>query len=820
MYTLWQDIRFGLRMMLRVPAFTFIAVLTLALGIGANTAIFSIAYGVLLRPLPYRNPSQLIKIWGSLKNEGIPQNWISEPEYWDLKRANLRTVSDLAVFQTYGRNLANSGSSPVRVTAGAGTANLLSLLGVSPIRGRFYSPEEDVPGKDRVAVISYELWQQLGGREDILHTELTLDAQNYTVIGVLPPGFQFSEKLDLWIPLALDPVKPEGRGGHYLEMLARLKPGATIPQATAELAGFADQLAKQYPRNYPSGAGFTFFAESLRTDLIGNLRLASLILLGAATLVLLIACANVANLLLARSSARQKEFAIRDALGAPRYRIIRQLLTESVLLSLTGGILGVSIAYWSSGLVERIAPGTVPVGVSVRVDVAVLLFTLAISTLTGILFGLAPALHAGGADSSESLKEAGRSSSGPSSQRIRGALVISEVALAMLLLAGAGLMLRSFARLIQVNPGFQAEHLFSARISIPGSTYKSDASVLHFYNEVSDRVSKLPGVKSAGFISQLPLSGANSSETVVVDQTKVEQSILHDLGFAGIEADRRIVTPGFMQALGVPLREGRLLTDADSADAPLVAVVDEDFARRFWPDESAVGHKVAYNAVDENANPPVPKWRTIVGVVAHIKFYNLSKRGREQIYFPLAQRPDQHNMSLVVRNAGDPDALSNAVRREVASIDPTLPVYHVRTIDDLLEEAVAQPRMNLVLLGSFGALALLLAAIGIYGVMSYTVTLRSREIGIRMALGARPRDVRQMVLRQASNLLFRGIIIGLVGALLATNLMETMLYGTSARDPFTFAAITVLLSIIALLASFVPALRASRVDPMVALRYE
>jgi predicted permease len=820
MDTLLQDLRYGFRMLLKAPGFTAVAVLTLALGIGANTAVFSIVNAVLLRPLPYQAPGQLVKIWGQYTKEGIPQNWISEPEWWDMQ-GGLHSFSSLAAYYTGGgANLSVDSGQPTRITQGSTTASLFPLLGVKPYLGRTFSAEEDKPNVN-VVLLSYKCWHSTFGADaKIVGTTIDLNLEKFTVIGVLPEGFVFAGDNDVWTPLGLDRAKPGNRGSHYLEVIGRIKPGVTLGQANADLQAFANSLALQYPRNYGGNKGWGMFARSLRTELTGDVRLATLVLFGAVGFVLLIACVNLANLLLARASARSREMALRIALGAGRFRLIRQHLTESVLIGCIGGAIGVFLAVWGVNLVDRFATQFLPAAIRPTLDIPVLGFAAALSIFTGFLFGLAPALHVSRTEVFDALRTAARSSAGVAGNRMRNGLVVAEISVALVLLIGAGLMVRSLRRLMEVNPGFQTQHLLTARLYLPSATYKDQANVATFFRDFLDRVRAIPGVTTAGAVSLLPVQpGLNSSGSTYVEHTSVE-GLETFMGYPYIEADRRFTSPDYFSAMQIPLVRGRYFTSADDASAPLVAIVDDHFAKRFWPGQDAIGQHIAIGSVPKS-NPPVPQWTTVVGVVRHVNNTTLDFQGREQVYVPHSQLPFAiRSMSIVVRTPLDPAAIASAVRGQLSAMDPTLPLYEIKTMDEQLQQSTAQRRFNMTLLVAFGLLALLLAGIGTYGVLAYSVGQRTPEIGVRLALGAHRRDILKMVIGDGLRLAAFGLGIGLIAALIATRFMSTLLFGVGAFDAATFAVAAVVLTAIAMLAAYVPARRATRVDPMVALRNE
>jgi putative ABC transport system permease protein len=823
-----QDLRQGLRMLAKSPGFTIVAVLTLALGIGANTAIFSIVNGVLLRSLAYKDSHSLVNIWGKFEKDGIPQNWISEPEYWDLLDHN-ESFSQIAAYSLGGRaNLTRADAQPVQVSTGNATAGVLPLLGIAPVLGRTFSADEDQPGHSHYALLSYALWQsQFGGDPNIVSRSIQLDGDTYSVVGVLPKQFSLGGKQDLWTPLGLDRARPGGRGSHYLHMVARLKPGVDSAQASAALTRFAGDLRRAYPGNYgPEQRNFDMYMVPVKEQLVARLRPALFVLLGAVAFVLLIACANVANLLLARASAREKELAIRAALGAGRLRLVRQLLTESLILGLAGGLLGLALAYWGVDALRALAPANTPRMDEVYIDPLVLAFTFGISLLTGLFFGLAPAWHVARTDLRETLNEAGRGASATrGTLNLRASLVVSELALAVLLLVGAGLLIRSFSRLLDVSPGFQTQHLLTMELSLPEKTYPDGAPVQKFFTELMAKVKTVPGIQAAGAVSQMPLTDSYTSGSVFFEDTSIPDiPRLQQLGnLPYMEIDQRAATSEYFQAMEIPLVRGHALTDADDASAALVAVVDTNFAHRFWPHREAIGQRVAIDTIP-NVTPAAPRWRTIIGVIGHVRHYSLDVEGREQIYFPHRQPLygvfAPRDMTIAVRTSQDPASVTSAIREQVFAIDKGLPLYNIATMDQLVSNSVAQPRLNLSLLVAFATLALALAAVGVYGVMAYAVTQRTQEFGIRMALGASPRDVLKQVFLEGGRLAALGLAIGIIAALTLTRLMASMLYGVKPSDPLSLAVAAALLALVALAACYIPARRATRVDPLVALRYE
>ncbi len=801
METLWQDLRFGFRMLAKSPGFTAVAVLTLALGIGANTAIFSVVNAVLLRPLDYSDPDQLYVLWGH--HPQIGREVASLPDFVDWREQN-QSFEDLAAMSRRSMNLTGRGEAE-RVIGARVSASLFPLLRVETIRGRAFSPEEDRPGAERVAILSHGLWQRRFGSDPAFVGEtITLDGESYAVIGVAPPEFQFPGRVEVWIPLAME-VDPTERRGDFLLVLGRLKPGVTQEQAQAEMTTIAQRLEQQYPN---SNTKWGIEIVSLHEQVVGNIRPALLVLLGAVGFVLLIACANVANLLLARAAAREKEIAVRAALGAGRGRLVRQLLTESLLVAIIGGALGLLLALWGIDILLALNPDDVPRLSGVGVDGWVLGFTLGISLLTGILFGLVPAVQISRPDLHESLKEGGRTSGGSLRHRTRHILVVAEVALALVLLIGAGLMIRSFDRLQRVSPGFNPENLLTMRISLPPAKYPERQHVLNFFDQLLERVRSLPGVQSASTIDNPYIGGGGNYLSFIVEGQPTPP--LDQV----VDAQVRSVTPGFHRMLGVPLLRGRSLTGQDGPGNRLVCVINETMARRYFPDRDPLGQRVAFDGPDGQ-----PRWREIVGVVGDVRQGGLDAEPYPEILLPEAQRTIPA-ITLMVRTANDPHTLAGAVRGEVQAMDPDQPVYAVRTMDDIMKASVAQRRFNMLLLGSFAAVALLLAAVGIYGVISYSVSRRTHELGIRMALGAQPRDIFKLVVGQGMVLVVIGVGIGLAASFGLTRFLSSLLFEVSTTDPATFAGVSLLLAAVALLACYIPARRATRVDPLVALRYE
>lgn len=794
--------------MLKHPAFAAIAVIALALGIGANTAIFSVVNAVLLRPLPFTEPDRLMVVYESRVDRGSSRSSVSYPNFADWREQN-SVFEHMSTYRTNDLVLTGDGE-PARLLAGVVNADLFSLLGVSPSLGRSFLPEEDKPGESgRVVMLSHRFWQQrFGGDPNVLGRGLVLGGKNYDVVGVMPKGFQFpvdSEPVDLWTTVVIDSGMFTQRGAHYMHVIARLKPGVTLSQAKAEMDGIASNLERQYPdENSHRGVTIVPALESL----VGDIRPALLILLGAVGCVLLIACANVANLLLARATARHKEMAIRSALGASRARVVRQLLTESVLLALAGGALGLLVALWGTKLLVNLGGDDVPRAAQIGLDPRVLGFTLLISLITGVVFGLVPAVHSSKTDLTESLKEGGRGSSeGARGNWLRGVLVVVEVAIAVVLLAGAGLLIQSLRRLQHVNPGFDSHNVLTFSIGLPEVQYKPQQQV-EFYRQLKSRLESLPGIRSAGAVAPLPLSGDRMRVTFETEGRPIAKSELP-------ATEIRTTGLDYFKTIGIPLIKGRDFTDRDDKKAPAVIIVNEAFAKQFFPGEEVLGKHINPGI---SADDDEPVMREIVGVVGNVKHRGLNVEAEPEAYEPHAQLT--FDMTILVKTETDPRAIINAVQSELRAMDKDLPAYSIKTLDEYLAASVARPRFNTLLLTIFAGLALILTAVGLYGVMSYSVTQRKHEIGIRMALGASQQKVLGMVVRRGMTLTVIGIGTGLIGALFLTRLLASLLFGVGVTDPATFVAISVILAGVALGACFVPALRATKVDPMIALRCE
>ena len=803
-----QDIRFAFRMLLKRPSFTVIVVLTLALGIGANTTIFSAIDAVLLNPLPYKDPDRLMVIWETNKQLG--------PETWDRNEVAIGNFLDWRsrnqVFDQLGSlfytdmHLTGIGD-PERIKSCVVTANFFQVLGVQPMLGRSFLAEEEKPGSPFTAIISHDLWQRVFNSDhNAINKSLTLNGHTVAVVGVMPPAFELqfptSVRVDMWVPMRIDP-DDLNRRMNFLYALGRLRQGVSREQAQTEMNLIAGQLQQQYPE---TNADRGVRVVPLHKQVIGNVESYLYMLFAAVGFVLLVACVNVAGLLLARVTARQREVAIRLAVGASRWRLVRQLLTESLILSALGGLFGLLLAYAGIRLLLALTPSEVPRLHEIGLHVPVFLWTLAISIATGLLFGLAPAIQASKPDLNKALKESsGRNPVQGSG--LRNLLVVSEVAVALLLLVGAGLMTRSFIRLQQVDPGFETTNLLTMNIALPTRKYRQQ-QVNIFYDQLIERVRNLPGVKSVGGIDPLPLSNSNASNSVLVEGAPVVA--LADRPSVGV----RVITPGYFQTMSIPILKGRTFTEQDRENTPNVIIVNEALARRHWPNQDAIGKRLGFEE-----DPGKQVWREVVGVAGNVKHKALETEVIPEVYFPYQQLPGNF-MNLVVHTASDPVSMIPEIRNQVLSIDKDQPVSDIMTMEQRLAKSVASSRFVMLLLGSFSVLAVGLAAVGIYGVMAYLVTQRTQEIGVRMALGAQKHDVLNLVVRKGMALAIIGTAIGLVASLALTRLMRSLLFEVTPTDWFTFVIAAMVLLTVALLASYIPARRATKVDPLTALRYE
>ncbi len=805
-----EDIRFGLRLLRKNPGFTAVAMLTLALGIGANTAVFSLVYAVLLRPLPYKDPSSLIVLNETTPKVGTVS--VSYPNFLDW-RSQSHAFSQMAAVYGVNFNLAGV-AQPENISGYAVSPNFLSMMGIRPLLGRDFDASEEKAGTTPVILLSYSLWQtHFAGDPNAIGRIITLDGRGYTIVGVLPANFRAPDKTDVMLPIGVwatshsEEVTERGERGDMV-VIGRLTPGVSFGQASAEMAGIAARLAKEYPG---SNDKFGVALQPIRDMFVGAMRTTILVLFGAVLFVLLIACANVANLFLVRGASRSKEVALRMALGASRGRILRQMLTESFVLSLLGGLLGVGLAMAGNRALAQLISADMLSGATVDLNSSVLVFVAGVVVLAAFIFGLIPAMRSTQQDVQSELKEGGRTTSGGAAQnRLRGALATAEISLALILLVGAGLMIKSLYRLMEVDPGFRPDRVLAMAMDLRTEQYAKDPAVLNFWQQVLDRVRALPGVENAAVGTVIPLTGDHSRSDITIE------------GMAALgpgdypHPDVHIVSPGYLTTLGIPLLRGRGFTDQDNENAPLAGMINATIARRFFPNEDPVGKRFMFGHASA-ANPP--KWYTIVGVVGDTKLYGLANPARLEVYVPSRQNPS-NGMNLLVKSAADPAALTSEIRDAVHAIDKDQPVFAVATMKQLVSDSVATRRITLVLLGLFSGLALILGAIGIYGVISFSVAQRTHEIGIRMALGAPRRDVFRLVLGQGLKLAAIGIAIGIVTAFGLVHLMSSLLYGVGAADFETFAGVAILLVLVALLASYVPARRAMRIDPMVALRYE
>ncbi|MGA9774079.1 MAG: ABC transporter permease [Blastocatellia bacterium] len=810
MNSLLQDVRFSLRMFAKKPGFAFVVVLALALGIGANTAIFSVVNTVLLRPLAYRNSDRLIWLRETNPSADIKEETLSPPNYLDWKTQS-QSFEDMGAFASTRVTLTSGSGEPERINAAYVADGFFSVLGAEAKIGRTFTPEEDRPGAQPVAVLSNGIFERrFGSDSNLIGNTITVNGHAFTVVGVMPKDFQTPKPDDrrppeMWLPLAVDYNK-EHRRGDYLNAIARLKTDRTVEQARAEMETITGRLEQQYP---DTNSGWGAIVMPLHERFVGDIRPALMVLLGAVCFLLLIACANVANLMLARSTARQKEIAIRTALGARRSRIIQQLLTESVMLSLTGGALGLLFAFWGVEVLTSLSPGSIPRLSEIGVDGRVLAFTLGISLLTGIIFGLLPALQASNPNLNETLKEGGRSSvEGTRGGRLRNVLAVAEVALALVLLIGAGLMARSFMRLQDVNPGFDAQRVLTVGLFLPSTKYKEGPQLVAFYKELLSRTESLPGVVSAGAIDTLPLDVGGNVLGFAIEGRPPQQP-----GDDTPDAEHRVVSADYFRAMGIPLLRGRLFEEQDGPNAPQAILINETMANRYFPGEDPVGKRI--NLGDPESNP----WQTIVGIVRDTRHEALSADPYSQMYAVHTQSP-RRSLALVLRTSSDPLSLVSAIRSRIADMDSDLPLSNMRTMEQILSESIMRPRFNMLLITIFAVVAMVLASVGIYGVISYSVSQRTHEIGVRIALGARPGDIFRMVVGQGLKIALAGVGAGLVAALALTRVMVSLLYGVQATDPLTFAAISAALTAIVIMASYIPARRATKVDPMISLRYE
>lgn len=817
MDSLLQDIRYGVRKLIKDRSFTAVAVFTLSLGIGANSAIFSVVNSVVLRPLPYKDSDRLVTIYSSLRQPGLEKIVVSAPELADFRELN-HSFDQVAAYDFQGVNVTGD-DEPERIRAALLSPNVLSLLGVNPLVGRWFAPDEDQPGQSQVAVLSYSIWQRrFAGEPNMIGKALAIDGKSFEVIGVMPADFRFPDPdTELYLPLTISPdlLTENNRGSHFLNVIARLRPGISIDRAQADMSAIGEKISIEHSSTYRSGYGATVIA--MRDDIVGEVRPTLLILLGAVGFVLLIACANVANLLLARGVSRQKEVAVRTALGATRLRLIRQFLTESTILAIIAGGLGLLLALWGVEFLVSLSPASIPRLNEISLDARVVAVTAGVSLLTGLLFGLAPAMQFSKPDLNETLKDVGRSSTdGRQRQRLRGVLIISELALSVVLLIGAGLMIRSFIQVQGADPGFNPENLLTMRLSLPRSKYPDFNRQIQFFQDLLERIHAQPGVQSTAIINVLPLSGSSADRSFKIEGRNPIQ------GESGPDEELRFVSSGYFSTMGILLLRGRDFTQRDNSESTRVVIVNQALADRYWPGEDAIGKRIAYSGLGEGK----PNWCEIIGVVRNVKHAGPDIPAKPEVYLPFLQplfstaTSSIGPMYLVTRSAAQPESLTGSIRGVISSVDRNQPVSNVRTMTERLSAALAQRRFNMLLLGIFAGVALLLASIGIYGVMSFAVTQRTRELGIRMALGASASDLLRLVLGQGLALTLIGVTGGLGASFVLTSLINSLLYEVSATDALTFVVVSVILIIVSAGACFVPAVRAMRVDPMMALRHE
>jgi predicted permease len=815
-----QDIRFALRSLAKHRWFNLAAVLSLAIGIGANTSIFSVANALLFRPLAYDNPERLVILWNRSPGLGITQDWFSTAQYFDIK-AQHSGFEQVAIAIGGNYNLTGQGD-PERVGAIRVSSNLLSMLGAHPALGRLLTPDEDSPGRSSTAILTNGMWARHFGRDPhIIGRSLIINGQTYEIVGVLPQSFSLSqetlpllygtEQAEIFLPLPLTPAASQVRDHEDYNIIGKLRPGVSVSQAQAEMDIITARLRREFPENYPPNGGLTFSIVPLLEQVVGNVRLSLWVLLGSVGFVLLIACANVANLMLSRALARQQEIAVRTALGATRWHIVRQLLTESLLISLCGGAVGVLICLMSVKWIHVLGTKSIPRLQDVGIDGRVLLFTVLLSFASGILFGLAPALRVSRLDLNSTLKDASRGSAGTSAvwgrgNNFRRLLVVSELALSVVLLIGAGLLIRSFAHLQDVSPGFNARGVLTFDLTMTGQKYNDKQAILNTYRQIWERLEHSPGAIAAGGVTSLPLSEAFAWTPITVEgRTPLP-------GEKFLNADERVVGGRYFEAMEIPLRRGRFFNEQDDTTKPVAVIVDEYMAEQLWPGQDPIGKRI--HIVELPSKDP---WQTVVGVVGRVKQDSLDSNPRIAFYLAHTQFPSRA-MMIAFRGGTSPSALLAAAKNELRILDPNLPMYYVRTMEQRVDESLARRRFSMLLLGVFASIALVLATIGIYGVMAYLVNQGTRELGIRITLGASPRNILSLVVRQGMTLAFAGVTIGLAASFMLARLIRSLLFGVRATDPITFGGISFLLATVTLLACYIPAQRAARIDPLISLR--
>jgi putative ABC transport system permease protein len=813
-----QEFRFALRNLVKTPGFTIVAVITVALAIAANTAVFSLVNALLIRPLPFKAPESLVLLFEKFSAQGLDQIPVSAPEYLDWEKQT-RSYERIAAFNFANFNL-TGGDMPERIQGAVVTPSLFPLLGVQPIKGRVFNDAEFGEGNDGVVVISERLWRRrFNSDPQLVGTQVSVNGRSFTVVGIMPANFEFplplfgvqggtfAERADMWKPIAFTKNELESRGSRSYGVIGRLKPGVTIAQAQAEANTIVANWHPLFPDNYEPATKFGATLYPMHDLVIGGMRPALMILLGAVAVVLLIACANLTTMLLARAGAREREFAIRLALGAGRLQLVRQMLAESILLALIGGTAGVMLAVWGLDLLRSIGTQTVPRLAEVNLDLRVLLVTLGTAVATGIVIGLIPALASGKPELTEALKEGGRgSTSGIRRNRLRNSLVIAEVALALVLLVGASLLMKSFMRLQNVHPGFEPKNVLTMEVALPLLKYPRGKPVADFYAEATRRIKALPGVEAASFTSILPLSGTNSDSSFQIEgRDAAAEKIYPDEEIRGI-------TPEYFSVIKVPLLQGRFFNEGDQFEGPGVTIVNQSFAKKWFPNQEAVGKRITFS----DTTKPDIKWITIVGVVGDMRHRGLDLDPKPEYYFAHNQNP-YRAMILAVRSTQDPRSLTSAIRREISRLDPDLPAANVRTLEQVAADSIAPRRLSVILIGVFATVALVLASVGIYGVMSFLVVQRTHEIGVRMALGAQRADVLRLVIGRAARLVLMGTGIGLLLGVLSSQALRALLYNVGAFDLMTFITVTIALIVVSLLASYIPAVRATRADPMIAL---
>ena len=822
MNTLARDFAYALRMLAKSPGFTLAAILSLAIGIGANTSIFSIVNALLLRPLPYRDADRLVILWNRSPGLNITEDWFSTAQYFDIKTGH-HGFEQVAIAIGGNYNLTSKGE-PERVGTIRVSSNLLPMLGQAAALGRVFAPDEDSPDRPATAVLSYGMWlRHFGADPKMIGKSVTLNGVPYEVVGIMPRAFSLprevlptldgAEQADILLPLPMPLGAAQNRDHEDYNIMGKLRPGVSIAQAQAEMDTITARLRHDYPQTYPPNGGLTFGILPLLEQVVGDARPTLFVLLGAVGFVLVIACANVANLLLARAVARQKEIAIRTALGASRLRIVRQVLTESMLLSLSGGACGVLLAFWSLHWIHVLGPKSVPRINDIGIDRVALVFTFVLSVFSGAVFGLVPALRVSRFDLHATLKDSNRGTAGASAvwgrgHNMRRMLVISELALCVMLLIGAGLLIRSFVYLENVSPGFNPNHSLTLELTMSGPKYDDPKAVVRAYRQLWSRLESLPGVTASGAVTSLPLSQMFAWGPITVEGR------VPPPGENFINADQRVVGGHYFEAMEIPLRSGRFFNEHDTPASPKVVVIDEYMAQQLWPNQDPIGRRIHYGGITDK-----DPWETVVGVVGRVKQYTLDSDSRIALYLPQTQYPTRA-MNVVLRSVADPAALAPAVKQQIHELDSDLPLYNVRTMNQRLDESLAQRRFAMLLLTLFAGVALALAVIGTYGVMSYLVNQGTREIGIRIAMGATHRAIESLIVWKGLALALCGGAIGTTGAFAVSHLMRSLLFGVTPFDPFTFVAISLLLTLVTLLASYIPARRVAQIDPIVALRDE